>query len=277
MRAQYHRQIEELLSNYGQIDVLWFDGGERDWLNFGGDWKGAAWEKRPREAHYQGRFDWQHDRVYARLRQLQPSILINGRADMAEDFHSREGDRAMGEFDNTHAWELCATVAEGPWGYKPDAELKSLAHLLHLLVGAAGRDGNFLLNIGPRPDGAIEPAVAQRLRDMGEWLRKNGESIYGTRGGPYLPGEYGVSTHRGNVVYLHVLQWPAEKLSLPAIVSAKVVGVTRLDGGAVTFAQNEQGIELSVPSGSCDAIDTIIKLELDRSAEDITPHRALTK
>ena len=266
MRAQYHRQMQELLSNYGKIDVLWFDGGETDWLSFSGDWNVANWEKRPSTKHYQGRFSWRHDEVYSMLRRLQPHIAINGRADMPEDFHSREGDGALGDFDASHPWELCTTIVNGPWGWKPDAPIKSVHHLVTMLVKAAGRDGNFILNVGPRPDGQIDPAQASRLREMGEWLKRNGESIYGTRGGPYLPGEYGVSTRRGTAVYVHVLQWPGPRFELP-VLPARVVSATRLDGGRLSFEQDEYRLVLSVPDGACDAIDTIVKLELDRSAD----------
>lgn len=265
MRAQYHRQMQQLMSNYGPLDVIWFDGGENDWLNFGADWKGADWKKRPRAQHYQGAFNWEHDQVYARLRRLQPQALINGRADMPEDFRSREGDGALGEFDAEHPWELCTTIVRGAWGWKPDDEVKPLAHLVQLLVNAAGRDGNFLLNVGPRPDGQIDPAQAQRLREIGAWLRQNGESIYGTRGGPWLPGDYGVATHRDNTIYVHVMQWPGQTLTLTAL-PAKVLKATRLDGGQVSFVQQETLLELTVPAETREGFDTIIKLELDSSA-----------
>lgn len=268
MRAQYHRQIDELLSNYGPLDILWFDGGETDWLAFGGDWQGPAWRKRPAGRHYHGRFDWQHDRVYARLRRLQPSLVINNRADMPEDFHSRETEHALGDFDATHPWELCATIVDGPWGYAPDAPVKTLRHLVQLLAQVAGRDGNLLLNVGPRPDGAIDPAQAQRLREIGAWLRSNGESIYGTRGGPFLPGNYGVSTRRGKSIYVHVLRRPAGELVLPDL-PAKMLQATRLDGGPVTCRQDDHRLTLTMPANADDSPDTVIRLDLDREAADI--------
>ncbi len=264
MREQYHRQMKELLSNYGPIDIVWFDGGEADWLNFGGEWRGAQWQKRPKGQHYRGGFSWQHDRVYAMLRQLQPRALINGRADMPEDFHSREGDGALGGFDNEHPWELCTTIVAGPWGWKPDARVKPLRDLLRLLVGAAGRDGNFLLNVGPRPDGQIDPPQAQRLREIGDWLARHGESIYGTRGGPFLPGAYGVSTHRDRTIYLHVFNWPGDTLRLPAIKPK----VLRVSVGTVT--QTEQGIEITVAPSQRDEIDTVVALELDQPADVVS-------
>jgi alpha-L-fucosidase len=272
MRDQYHRQMRELLSNYGKIDILFFDGGEKNWLQFGGHWvSGARWEKRPQGQLYQGRFSWQTDQVYAMLRELQPGVVINGRADMPEDFHSREGDRALGDFDAEHPWELCTTLAAGAWGWKAGAAIKSLRDSVQLLAKVVGRDGNFLLNVGPRPDGQIDPPQAQRLQEIGDWLAKNGESIYGTRGGPFLPGAYGVSTYRGQKIYVHVLDWKgASKLLLPAI-PAKVVRASLLTGGEAMVSQTEPGIEIAVPASNQNDTDTIVVLELDQPASRIKP------
>ena len=270
MRDQYHRQMQELLSNYGPIDVLWFDGGETDWLDFSGDWgPGAKWQKRPANQHYHGGFSWQHDQVYAMLRRLQPQVIINGRADMPEDFHSREGDAALGNFDNQHPWELCTTLA-GAWGYEPNKSPKPLKDCIQLLAKVAGRDGNLLLNVGPRPDGQIDPAQVERLREIGEWLGKYGESIYDTRGGPFLLGDYGASTHRDKIIYVHVLKWPAAKLVLPAI-PVKIIRASVLTGGEVSFTQTGQAIEISLPPADRSETDTIIALQLDSSTDEIRP------
>jgi alpha-L-fucosidase len=268
MRDEYHRQIEELLSNYGAIDVLWFDGGESDWLNFGGDWKGAEWIKRPPSEHYAGGFDYQHDKMYATLRRLQPQVIINGRADMPEDFHSREGDGALGDFDNKHPWELCTTLA-GAWGYQAGKEPKSLKDCIQLLAKVAGRDGNLLLNVGPRPDGQIDPPQVQRLKEIGAWLGKYGESIYATRGGPFLPGDYGASTHRGTTIYVHVLQWPGQKLVLPSL-PARILRASALTGGDASFTQSDERIEVSLPPAARSDMDTILALELDQPADGIS-------
>ena len=269
MRDQYHRQVKELLSNYGPIDVLWFDGGETDWLSFGGDWSGAKWQKRPANQHYHGGFSWQHDRVYATLRRLQPQVIINGRADMPEDFHSREGDRALGNFDDEHPWELCTTLA-GAWGYQPNKSPKPLKDCIQLLAKVAGRDGNLLLNVGPRPDGQIDQPQVQRLREIGEWLGKYGESIYSTRGGPFLPGDYGASTHRDKTIYIHVLKWPEDKLILPAI-PAKIVHAAVLTGDEVSFNQTDRAIELAVPTTNRSDMDTIVVLDLDQTVNGFKP------
>jgi alpha-L-fucosidase len=268
MRQQYHRQIKELLSNYGPIDVLWFDGGEMDWLNFGADWeRGATWRKRADGQHYHGRFSWEHDKVYATIRRLQPQVIINNRADMPEDFHSREGDVALGDFDADHPWELCTTLA-GSWGWEPNQQIKSLRDSIQLLVKVAGRDGNLLLNVGPRPDGEIDPPQAQRLREIGEWLGKYGKSIYGTRGGPFLPGTYGVSTHRDNLIYVHILNWTTDKLVLPAITT-RIVGASLLGGGTASFTQTGQSIELLVPPADRSDIDTVVVLTVDQSTHEL--------
>jgi len=264
MREQYHRQIEELLTNYGKLDVLWFDGGEQDWLNFGGEWFIAGWRRRPQGQPYKGGFSWQHDKVYAMLRSRQPEVLINNRADMPEDFHSREGDAAVGDFDDQHPWELCTTIA-GAWGYEPNKLPRPLKHYIQLLVNVVGRDGNLLLNVGPRPDGQIDLPQAERLREIGAWLRRYGESIYATRGGPFLPSNYGVSTRRDRTIYVHVLKWPEGKLLLPAI-PAKIVRASVLTGGEVSLTQTDGGIELFVPLAARKEMDTIIALQLDSPA-----------
>jgi alpha-L-fucosidase len=269
MREQYHRQVKELLSNYGRIDVLWFDGGETDWLSFGGDWSGAQWRKRPVGQHYKGGFNWRHDQVQSELRRLQPDVVINGRADMQEDFRSREGWGALGNFDNQHPWELCVTIA-GAWGYQPNLTPKPLKDYIQLLAKVSGRDGNLLLNVGPDPNGRVDPAQAERLREIGAWLRKYGESIYATRGGPFLPGDWGASTYRDKTIYVHVLKWADEKLVLPAI-PAKIVRATILTGGEAGFRQTENGIEISVPNSVRHDIDTIVALELESPAGAIEP------
>jgi alpha-L-fucosidase len=263
--------VEKLLSNYGKIDVLWFDGGETDWLSFGGDWSAAQWQKRPADKHYAGGFSWQHDKVEATMRRLQPNVVVNGRADMKEDFHSREGDAALGDFDNQHPWELCTTIA-GAWGYQPNMPPKPLKHYIQLLANVAGRDGNLLLNVGPDPDGRIDPAQAERLREIGAWLGKHGDSIYGTRGGPFLPGTWGASTNRGNTIYLHVLNWPGDKLTLPAL-PARVVRASVLGGGAAKVDQSARGIDITVPAAARSDIDTVVALQLDAPAGAIAPLR----
>jgi alpha-L-fucosidase len=203
------------------------------------------------------------------IRELQPQVIINGRADMPEDFHSREGDGALGNFDADKPWELCTTLA-GAWGYLPNQTPKSLKDCVQLLAKAAGRDGNLLLNVGPRPDGQIDPPQVQRLREIGDWLSTHGKSIYATRGGPFLPGDYGASTHRDDKIYVHVLKWPGEKLVLPGI-PAKVLRASVLGGDAIHFTQDENAIALSVAANQQSELDTVVVLQLDTSAAELKP------
>ena len=262
LREQYRRQISELAAHYGKLDILWFDGGANEWLGFGGVRFDGHWHGRDADKPYTGKFDWQDDQVVGELRKEQPDIVINDRTDAPADFRSREGDRALGNFDNQTPWELCTTIVHGAWGYQAGARVKSLDQLLRLLIGAAGRDGNFLLNVGPRPDGEIDPSQVERLQELGNWLRQNGESIYGTRGGPWLPGDYGVSTHKGKYVYVHALKIPQNRtLTLPTLPT-KVVKVTDLKGNSISYSQDDRNIDLKVPTSAADAVDTIIKLEL---------------
>jgi alpha-L-fucosidase len=269
MREQYHRQLNELASRYGKIDVLWFDGGGVDWLGFNGvNFKGG-WKARPKDQHYSGSFSWQDNKAVGNLRKLQPSIIINDRTDAPADFLSREGDHALGNFDSQHPWELCTTLTTGAWGYQPNAKVKSLNDVIRLLVGAVGRDGNLLLNVGPRPDGQIEPEQAERLREVGDWLRRYGKSIYATRGGPYLPGDFGVSTYHDKTIYLHVLNPAGKTLSLP-VLPAKILGCSSLTGGSATCKQASNSVEITL-NGNVDTVDTIIALTLASPAGEIKP------
>lgn len=262
LREQYRRQISELATHYGKLDILWFDGGGNEWLGFGGVHFNGRWQARAPDQPYTGKFDWQDDQVVGVLREKQPNIVINDRTDAAADFRNREGDGALGNFDNRTPWELCTTITEGAWGYQKGAKVKPLSQLLRLLVGAAGRDGNFLLNVGPRPDGEIDPSQVARLLEIGDWLKRNGESIYGTRGGPWLPGDYGVSTHRGNNVYLHVLKVPDHgTVSLPDL-PIRIVRITQFDGGSVSYTQDNRMLSVKVPSVAGDKVDVILKIEL---------------
>ena len=134
----------------------------------------------------------------------------------------------------------------------------------------AGGDGNMLLNIGPEPTGAIEDGQVERLKEIGAWLAKYGQSIYATRGGPYKPAKHVVSTRKGHTVYLHVLAWPEETLKLPAL-PAKIVKSSLLTGGQARVSQTDAGIEITVPKSDRREIDTIVMLQLDKPAIDVAP------
>jgi len=139
---------------------------------------------------------------------------------------------------------------------------------LQTLVRCAGGDGNLLFNVGPMPDGRIEPRQVERLREMGAWLAKIGESIYGTRGGPWKPESAVASTRKGQTVFLHVMQWDGEGILLPDI-ARKVKRATLLAGGNASVSQKDGWLVVAVPQGMRDPVDTVIRLDLDGSAIDL--------
>jgi len=147
----------------------------------------------------------------------------------------------------------------------------TLRDCIFTLVRCVGNGGNLLLNTGPRPTGEIIPAHAARYREIGTWLKENGESVYATRGGPYKPGPWGSCTHakEGTIVYLHILGSIAgNTLALPAL-PAKVLKARRLDGSPVKVSQKEGLLTIDIPPGKSEPIDLIIALELDRPASDL--------
>ena len=240
-----HGQLRELCTNYGQVDVIWFDG-------LGGKAK-----------------DWDAENLFRMMRSLQPDVLINNRAGFDADFDTPE--QTVGQFNNQRPWESCITICQ-QWSWKPDDTMKTEKECLQTLVRCAGGDGNLLLNVGPMPTGKIEPRQADRLREIGRWLQQNGKSIYATRGGPIKPGQWGASTYRDNTIYLHVFDWgKAEQgLVLPAI-PAKVLRSSLLTGGEVSVKQGDKEWVISVPPAARRDLDTVVVLELDRPAAEIKP------
>ena len=178
-------QTKELIANYGPLGVMWFDG----------DWEEP----------------WNHElgsQLYLELKRMQPSLVINNRvaksrpgvvaagvqrAPNSGDFDTPE--QRIGSFDREFPWETCMTIATGDtWSWNPNDEVKSFKECLQALLQSVGGDGNLLLNVGPMPDGRIEPRQVARLKEMGDWLKKYGDGVYGTRGGPFKPGPWGAAT-----------------------------------------------------------------------------------
>jgi hypothetical protein len=138
-----------------------------------------------------------------------------------------------------------------------------------MLVNNACCDGNLLLSWGPKWDGEFDAAQKARFLEVGDWLRRNGEAIYATRGGPWTFCDWGGSTRRGPDAYLHVLQWPGETLRLPAIAGRKLTAAEILGGHAVAFAGTGGLLEIAVPRALQDPLDTIVKLTFDRSLDGL--------
>ncbi len=239
--AYLQTQVRELLTNYGRVDILWFDGLGKKAEDYGA----VA--------------------VNRMARELQPHLLINNRNGLPEDFDTPE--QRVGKYQDHRAWESCITICK-QWAWKPDDTMKSLAECLQTLVRCAGGDGNLLFNVGPMPDGRIEPRQVERLKEMGAWLKQNGESIYGTRGGPWHPTRNFAATRRGQTVYLHVFNWEQDTLELPALPRA-VKSAAVLGGGRATVRPAGDKLTVAVDPAAREAIDTIVKLELDGSAMDL--------
>jgi alpha-L-fucosidase len=156
------------------------------------------------------------------------------------------------------------------WAWKPHDRIKSAAECIRILVQCASGDGNLLLNVGPMPDGEIEPRQAAVLEKIGLWLTNYGQSIYGTRGGPFRGGIWGGSTRRGNVIYLHILHWRDTTLILPPL-GAKIRNSSTLTGGRATVVQQPERIIVHMPREQRDSVDSIIQLEMDRPVDALDP------
>ena len=243
-------QLTELLTGYGPIAGIWFDG---------------IWDKKDA--------NWRLRQTYDLIHKLQPAALVGNNHHLkpfpGEDFqmfekdlpgHNTSGFSSDAEIGNLPL-ESCDTIGTS-WGYDAnERRLKSTRQLIHYLVRAAGYDANFLLNIGPKPDGTIQEEFVTRLREMGQWLSKYGESIYGTRGSKEVtPRQWGAVTEKDDKIYVHVLDWEDEVLAMPKIARANRARLL-MDGTAVRLDQVEGGTLLHLPAGKRDPYDTVVVLE----------------
>ncbi|HBC78976.1 MAG TPA: alpha-L-fucosidase [Bacteroidales bacterium] len=244
-------QLTELLTNYGEIGGIWFDG---------------HWDKKDA--------DWRLDKTYKLIHSLQPAALVGNNHHLApfdgEDFQMFEKDlpgqkttgfnteQKIGELP----FETCETM-NNSWGFNlQDKNYKSTKDLIRYLVKAAGYNSNFLLNIGPMPNGKIQPEFVRTLNEVGTWMKTYGETIYGTRGGPVSPRAWGVMTQKANKIYVHLLSLEDNNLLIPDF-GKKVKNITLFDSGAkIKFRQDAFGITVSVPAGIMDETDTILVMEL---------------
>ncbi|MCB9383171.1 MAG: alpha-L-fucosidase [Bryobacterales bacterium] len=246
-------QLTELLTNYGPIGGIWFDG---------------MWDKPDA--------DWRLAQTYGLIHKLQPAAMIGSNHHIApfpgEDFQMFEKDLpGQNEAGFSEAGVVSklplesAQTISGAWGFNfSDHRNKSVEELLRFLVRAAGADANLLLNVGPMADGTIQPEHVERLLAMGKWLDQNGESIYGTRGGPVSPRHWGVTTQKGSRIYVHLLEPEDGVVVLPdfgkPVASAKLMH----GGQAVRVEKQDFGTVLYVPKSIQDPIDTIIQIETGR-------------
>jgi alpha-L-fucosidase len=156
------------------------------------------------------------------------------------------------------------------WAWKTNDTMKSLKECIQTLALCAGGDGNLLFNVGPMPDGRIEPRQVERLQEMGAWLTKYGESIYGTRGGPWKPSQGIASTRKGNSIFVHIMRWTGDSVTLPGI-PMKISRSTVLTGGKAEIKQSNENVIISVAAQDRREIDTVVKLDFDSSVMSIPP------
>jgi len=205
---------------------------------------------------------------------LQPAALIIPNHHQAplpgEDVQTFEKDLPGANtagFNTTTVGALPLEMSEtmnDSWGFRiNDHHYKGAAELIRELVNAAGRNANFLLNVGPMPDGVIPPEAVARLDSIGAWMLANGAAIYGTRGGPLAPRPWGVTTQRGDTVFVHVLSWSDPELALPPLPS-RVRRARARGGETVPFREDATGIVLTLPVRRAGDVETIVELELSR-------------
>ena len=250
-------QLKELLTNYGPIGILWFDG---------------EWEK-----------TWTHDRgkdLYAYVRGLQPDIIINNRVGKNRQGMQglSEGDEIVGDYGTPEQeipasgfpgvdWESCMTMNK-VWGYnKNDHDWKSSTELIRMLIDVASKGGNYLLNVGPTAEGLVPEPSVERLHEIGKWMKVNGESIYGTSAGPFPEAPaWGRVTWKPGKLCLHVFEWPDDgKLAVPPI-KAKVTSAYLLADPNRTPLATEacsDGVEVTLPAKAPDAVASVVVLEID--------------
>lgn len=239
-------QLTELLTNYGDISAIWFDG-HWDQTNVEGSNDRSS------------RIDWKYDEIYSLIHQLQPACMVGNNHHLdpieGEDFQMFERD-LPGENHSGFNFqkptdklplESCETM-NGSWGYNiSDHNFKSKQELLHLLIGAAGRNSNLLLNVGPKPSGVIPKESIDGLKAMGDWTSMNGESIFGTRGGPLSPQVWGVTTQNNDKVYVHILKQPKDdSVFIPGSYSKKASFL--VSGDKLSVRWEKEGIHLMTKS-----------------------------
>jgi alpha-L-fucosidase len=243
-----HHQVEELSQNYGNIDLFYFDGGNpAEFVN--------------------------SDSIYRILQRYQPNTVINNRLwnDGRGDYLTPEG--TLYKFNRYQLWECCNGIGRA-WSWRPDDPYERSAEaILTELRTVVGSDGNYLLGIGPMPNGQVAQRHIDKLKYIGAWLKKFGESIYGTRGGPYMPiNQDLVSTCKHNKIYIHILNWDAftNQINLKKL-PASISKVYFMGADNLKFSNDNNGFKINVPSELKNANNTVIVVETDITAFKIRP------
>lgn len=246
-------QLTELITKYPGVKGIWFDG----------DWERT-------------KVDWRYNEIYGLIHKLNPALLIGNNHHVAvkdgEDFQMFEkdlpGNNTTGFAPDQSIGQLpletCETI-NNSWGFNiTDRSFKSSKQIIHYLVSDAGRNANFLLNIGPMPNGKIQPEFTDTLAIVGAWIKKNGESIYGTRGSYVPPQPWGVITVKGKTMYAHITSPQGENYIFIPQLKEKVTKVVLFsNGSAVKFKQQPEGVFIYNKGLAMDGVDTIVKLTVE--------------
>lgn len=259
----YHGQIRELLSNYGKVATLWFD-------------------------HVSGTWDqYRFRELFEMIYELQPEIIVNNRAARfvfghkagepdpeiakitAGDYDTPEG--RVGVFQPDHPWESCIPMSEpegggGGWSYRPEAITASFAKCAKMLSACVTGCGNLLINVGPMSNGQIRPEALANLQRFSTWMESFGESIYNTQGGPYINGEWGGATIKGDNLYLHIFQWNNGELKLPAL-PRKVLSCEGLGTELISCEQTGHHLVLKLTGSKNTDVHSVAKLVLEPGEE----------
>lgn len=252
-------QLTELLSNYGEISGVWFDG---HWDQLDND----------TDKNQVSKVNWHYTEIYELIHRLQPNCLIGNNHHLTpipgEDFQMFEKDlpghntTGFGGADvSALPLETCETM-NNSWGYNiTDRAYKTVPQLIHYMVNAAGRNANFLLNVGPMPSGAIQPEFVDTLKAVGDWMKVNGETIYETRGNIIAPQDWGVITGKSHKYYLHLLkQVDANYLFVPGVTNKILSAVSFSSKTKLKLKQVPEGVFVYLEGLTTNAIDTIIEL-----------------
>ena len=232
-------QIKELLTRNPNISVIFFDS----------------------EQYYPWQM-WNGKELFKMIHQLRPDIIINDRCGVPGDYTTPE--QTIGEFNNKRSWESCMTFT-GFWSWHGfQTPVIPYEKCLENLIRCAGGNGNLLMNVGPMPTGQIDPREINRLEKVGEWLSKNGESIYGTQGGPFMPDSIRVSTFKGNRIYIHLFDLKNDTFRLPGIKET-ILKASLLNGQDIDFSQQSNLITLNLPDSDDGEPVKIILLTLDKN------------
>lgn len=253
-------QLTELLTNYGDILSVWFDG-HWDQTNVEGS------------KDMSSRLDWKYPEIYGLIHHLQPDCLIGNNHHLSplpgEDFQMFEKDLpgqnksglSFQKASDVLPLETCETM-NNSWGFNiTDNHYKSTRTIIHYLINAAGRNANLLLNVGPQPDGVIGDNFTDTLLQVGKWMNKYGNSIYGTRGNVIEPQDWGVVTEKGNKYYVHILKPGNDNFIFLPAFNKKIVDAKSFDSYLkVKYKQQPEGLFIYTTGLIMDETDTIIEL-----------------